>query len=216
MNSPLNELIRSISKLPGVGPRMAQKVVLFLLKNNKNALSKLIQDLTGVYKHVQVCNICGNFGNEINCDICLDTKRDSSRLCIVETVSDLWAIERARIFHGRYHILGGKLSAIDNTGPEQLNLKSLFHRIKSEDINEIIIALSATMEGQSTLFYLTDVLKPYNVIVSSLAQGIPMGGELNYLDDATLAAAFMDRRMLISFNDDVDNENRDVIVPRIA
>jgi recombination protein RecR len=209
MKAPLDDLIRSISKLPGVGPRMAQKVVLFLLKNDKNALNKLIQDLNAVYKNVQICDVCGNFGNEVNCDICLDDKRDPSRLCVVETVSDLWAIERARIFPGRYHILGGKLSAIDNTGPDQLNLNTLFQRVKSGIISEIIVALSATLEGQSTLFYLSDVLKPYNVSVSALAQGIPIGGELNYLDDATLAAAFLDRRMLIALNDDsVENTDR--------
>lgn len=195
MDSPLNNLIRTLSKLPGVGPRLAQRTVLFLLKDEKVLMHQLVEDLQNVQNKIKKCEICGNLDDKFPCSICSNMKRDSSQLCIVESVSDLWALERARFFNGRYHVLGGVLSAMDNTGPEQLNIKILTQRIQKENIQEVIVALSATLEGQATLFYIVDLLSPFSIKVTSLAQGVPMGGELNYLDDATLSAAFMDRRV---------------------
>ncbi|MDR1208481.1 MAG: recombination mediator RecR [Holosporales bacterium] len=195
---PINELIHSLSKMPGVGHRLAQRMTLFLLKNEKVAIAQLVGALQNVYNNVHKCKCCGNFSSAHICNICSDSKRDATQLCIVETVSDLWALERAKFFNGRYHILGGVLSAIDNVGPDKLTIHGLLERMQSGKIEEVIIALSATIEGQSTLFYLMDVLEPFHVRISSLAQGVPIGGELNYLDNATLSAAFQDRRLLAS------------------
>jgi recombination protein RecR len=195
---PIDELIHSLSKMPGVGPRLAQRMTLFLLKNEKIAIAQLISALQNVYANVHKCEFCGNFSTAHICNICADTKRDATQLCIVESVSDLWALERARFFHGRYHVLGGVLSAIDNVGPDKLSVSGLLERMQRGQIDEVIIALSATLEGQSTLFYLMDILEPFHVRLSSLAQGVPIGGELNYLDNATLSAAFQDRRLLAS------------------
>ncbi|MDR0630968.1 MAG: recombination mediator RecR [Holosporales bacterium] len=195
---PINELIHSLSKMPGVGSRSAQRIALYLLKNDKIAVAQLITVLQDVYEKVHKCENCGNFSTARICNICADPARDATQLCIVETVSDLWALERAKFFRGRYHVLGGVLSAIDNIGPDNLNIKELLARMQREKIEEVIVALSATLEGQSTLFYLMDVLEPFHVRVSSLAQGVPIGGELNYMDNATLSTAFQDRRLLAS------------------
>lgn len=201
MDSPLNDLTRTLSRLPGVGPRLAQRIVLFLLKNEKAPLDQLITQLKTVRETVDKCETCGNLDvcspgphKQRICHICANSQRDTSQLCIVETVSDLWALERARFFNGRYHILGGALSAMDNVGPDQLNLRPLVQRIRDDSVQEVILALSATLEGQTTQFYIIDLLAPLDVTITSFAQGVPMGGELNYLDDATLSAAFLDRR----------------------
>lgn len=207
MDSPLNDLIRVLSRLPGVGPRLAQRTVLFLLKDEKALLNQLVTSLQTVRESIRKCEACGNLDacqpsektaeerpTPSLCRICANPRRDSSQLCVVETVSDLWALERARFFNGRYHVLGGALSAMDNIGPDQLNLQSLVRRVQSESIQEVILALSATLEGQATQFYIIDLLAPLGVTITSFAQGVPMGGELNYLDDATLSAAFLDRR----------------------
>lgn len=201
MDSPLNSLIRTLSRLPGVGPRLAQRTVLFLLKDEKALLHQLITGLQAVRESIQKCEICGNLdtcsfegeGRRL-CGVCANPRRDPTQLCVVENVSDLWALERARFFNGRYHVLGGVLSAMDNVGPDQLNLRSLVRRVQDESVQEVVLALSATLEGQATQFYIVDLLAPLGVTVSSFAQGVPMGGELNYLDDATLSAAFLDRR----------------------
>ncbi|MDR1597533.1 MAG: recombination mediator RecR [Holosporales bacterium] len=197
-SGPINDLIRSLSKIPGVGPRLAQRMTLFLLKNDKVAIHQLIGDLQNVRQRVHKCSTCGNFTELPVCHICTDAGRDSSLLCIVETVSDLWALERARFYQGKYHVLDGVLSAMENVGPDKLNLAPLLRRMHAGTIKEVIIGLSATLEGQSTLFYLIDLLKPFHVKISSLAQGVPIGGELNYLDNATLSTAFLDRRELSS------------------
>lgn len=202
MDSSLNALIRTLSRLPGVGPRLAQRTVLFLLKDGKMLLNQLISSLQAVRETIQKCEACGNLdecligedGRRL-CGVCADLRRDPSQLCVVETVSDLWALERAHFFNGRYHVLGGVLSAMDNVGPDQLNLRSLVQRVEKEKVQEVILAFSATLEGQATQFYIVDLLAPLEVKVTSFAQGVPMGGELNYLDDATLSAAFLDRRV---------------------
>lgn len=196
MDSSLKNIIKTMSKLPGLGPRSAQRAVLFILKDEKKLLNQLISDLSEVKNSVHKCSICGNLDCGEICSICNDTKRDFAQLCIVENVSDLWAIERANFFKGKYHVLGGTLSAIDGVGPSQLNTNHLIDRIVKENITEVIFALSATIEGQTTVYYISDMLSNLNIKISSLAQGVPIGGELNYLDDGTLSTAFLDRRLL--------------------
>ncbi|GHS95003.1 recombination protein RecR [Alphaproteobacteria bacterium] len=196
MTAPLSQLIQTFSKLPGFGPRLAQRTVLHLLKNDHILLDRLLEDLAKVKEKVQKCSLCGNFDHQNPCTLCSSPERDASQLCIVETVSDLWALERARFFSGHYHVLGGVLSAVDGVGPSQLHLKNIATRLQDEGITEIILALSATLEGQATMFYLMDFFAPFSVKISSLAQGMPMGGELNYLDDATLSTAFTGHHLL--------------------
>jgi recombination protein RecR len=198
MESLLHKLIQTFSRLPGFGPRLAQKTVLHLLKNRDTLVVRLIEDLLNVKNNLLRCSLCGNWDQTDPCSFCTDPQRDASLLCIVENLSDLWAFERARFFLGRYHILGGVLSAVDGISPDQLALNTLAQRLQNGTISEVILALSSTLEGQATLFYLVDFLKPFSVKISSLAQGVPMGGEVNYLDEATLSAAFLDRRILAS------------------
>lgn len=195
-DTPLQNLIRTLSKFPGLGPRSAQRGVLYLLKNDGSALSQLLNDLVCVKQAVQRCKNCGNLDHQNPCSICMDVKRDATQLCIVENVSDLWAIEHARFFKGHYHVLGGSLSAIDGVGPAQLNTSTLVNRIHTEKITEVIIALSATIEGQTTTYYISDLLASLDIKMYSLAQGVPFGGELNYLDEGTLSAAFLDKRSI--------------------
>ncbi|MDR0632878.1 MAG: recombination mediator RecR [Holosporales bacterium] len=194
MDSSLRNVIRTMARLPGLGPRSAQRAVLFAIKNENSFLEQLINDLITVRDHIRKCKHCGNLDCGDICSICLDVKRDAHQLCIVESVADLWAIERAQFFHGRYHILGCVLSAIDGVYPEHLNTKSLVARVNADRITEVIIALNATIEGQTTTYYIADVLAGLGVSVSSPAHGIPLGGEFNYLDDGTISAAFLDRR----------------------
>lgn len=194
MSSPLKNLIRTLSKLPGVGPRLAQRTVLFLLKDHQRLLDQLLEDLSIVKEQVHTCSVCGNLDTSQPCQLCTSPERDPSLLCVVESVADVWTLERVGIFHGRYHILGGCLSAMDNVGPDQLSLETLLKRAQETPFQEVVIALSSTLEGQATAFYVADLLAPWVPNISFLAQGVPMGGELNYLDDATLSAAFTDRR----------------------
>jgi recombination protein RecR len=194
MESPLQKAIKTMSQLPGLGPRSAQRAVLFALKNDGLCLNQLISDLISARDSVKRCSICANLDCGEICSICLDQKRESHQLCIVENVSDLWAIERSHFFKGKYHVLGGALSAIEGVNPAKLNTQTLSNRIEIEEITEIIIALSATIEGQTTTYYIADLLSGKNLKISALALGIPMGGELNYLDDGTISAAFLDRR----------------------
>lgn len=196
MSSPLDNLIKTLSKLPSLGPRSAQRAVLFLLKNDELFLKQAIKDMQEVKEKIKKCESCGNFDDVNPCKICSNQKRDVSQLCIVEDVSDLWAMERANFFRGQYHVLGGKLSAIEGVGIEQLNIDKLIERISDGVITEVIFALGATIEGQTTAYYISDLLKQFDIKVSSLAQGIPIGGELNFLDEGTISMAFMDRRAL--------------------
>lgn len=197
-DAPLPQLIRTLSKLPGLGPRSAQRIVLFLLKEEAKGLEKLIADAMAVQQHVKRCERCGNLDSASPCHICTDPRRDVHQLCIVEKVSDLWAIEQAHFFRGRFHVLGGLLSAMDGVGPAQLNTVGLRERLEAEQITEVTIALSATIEGQTTTYFLSDLLAEAPVRLFTLSQGVPFGGELNYLDEGTLSTAFSDKRALSS------------------
>lgn len=192
-HSDLEDLIRQFSKLPGLGPRSARRVVLHLIRQKERLMKPLVVSLTQTMESIKTCHNCGNLDSVDPCHICADHKRDDSVICVVEELADLWAIERCHLFRGRYHVLGGTLSAIDDRGPDQLNMAGLFVRAAQPQVKEIILATNATLEGQTTAHYLTTRLEECNVSISRLAQGIPMGGELDYLDDGTLGAAIKAR-----------------------
>ena len=188
----LNNLIDLMAKLPGLGPRSARRAVLHMVKKRALLMAPLANVLAEVAKTVQECLKCGNIGTSDKCDICKNPKRATGEICVVEDVSDLWAMERSNIFKGRYHVLGGTLSALDAVGPEELRIPRLINRVFEEDINEVILALNATVDGQTTAHYIADQLS--EVTVSTLAQGVPIGGELDYLDDGTIIAALKARK----------------------
>jgi recombination protein RecR len=192
----IDTLTNLLSKLPALGPRSARRAVLFLLKKKQSHMKPLISALTDVFEKVQTCPICGNMDTEVPCSICTDPRRDKTLLCIVSDISDLWALERANIFHGTYHVLGGVLSALDGIGPEELNIASLIAKLEQNETKEVVLALPATVDGQTTVHYLTDIIEKYNITVSALSHGVPVGGELDYLDDGTLQAAFKSRRKI--------------------
>jgi|TARA_B110000093_G_C12795469_1_gene336543 recombination protein RecR len=194
----IKNLIKLISKIPGLGPRSARRGVLSLIKNPEKLMLPLANALIEVSSNIKLCSICGNIDSDSICGICKDEKRDKATICVVEDISDLWALERSSNFKGRYHILGGVLSAIDGVNPEDLRIKELLENITTNKVTEVILATSATIAGQTTSFYITDLLEGKDVIVSKLAQGIPMGGELDYLDDGTIGAALDSRRILSS------------------
>lgn len=185
----LNNLIKAISKLPGLGPRSARRIVLYLIKNLRTVAVPLAESINVVANEVKVCEVCGNIDMNQICSICTNSERDQETLCIIEDVTDLWAIERANFYKGVYHVLGGTLSALDGRTPETLNFDSLKGRIANSNVREVIIATNATLEGQTTAFYIVDILKQFNLKISRLAHGIPMGGELDYIDEGTLALA---------------------------
>jgi len=189
----IDRLIQYLAKLPGLGPRSARRAALFLLKRRESLLVPLAAALATAGERIHPCGICGNLDAADPCPICRDPKRDATLLCVVEDVADLWAIERTGAFAGRYHVLGGTLSALDGIGPEDLDIDGLVRRA-GEGVGEIIIALNATVEGQTTAHYLIDRLAPSGVAVSRLAHGVPVGGELDYLDEGTLSAALKARR----------------------
>ena len=190
----IDRLIQLLAKLPGLGPRSARRAVLYLFKRRESLLQPLLQTLAEAAEQVRVCGRCGNLDTADPCAICADSRRDSTRLCVVEDVADLWAIERSGAFAGRYHVLGGTLSALEGTGPEELRIEALVARVAAEGVKEAILALPATVEGQTTAHYLADRLGQSGVEVTRLAQGVPMGGELDYLDEGTLTAALAARR----------------------
>ncbi len=192
-HSDLDRLIALFAKLPGLGPRSARRMVLQLIRKRETLMHPLIAALADVEKNIHPCPICGNLDSMNPCHICSDTRRDPSALCVVEDVADLWAMERSHLFRGRYHILGGVLSAIDGVGPTQLRIASLIERAAQPEVTEIILATNATVDGQTTAHYLTERLSECNVRITRLAQGIPIGGELDYLDDGTLGAALAAR-----------------------
>ena len=193
--SPINQLISDISKLPGLGRRSAQRIALFLLKNKDKNLLSLIQSLNTSYEKIIECNNCGNIDLQNPCNICSNNSRDKNSICVVEDVSDLWTFEKVGFYRGLYHVLGGALSAIQGIGTDELRLNNLLKRIEANNIKEIILALSTTMEGQTTSFVLADKLEKFQELnVTRLAQGIPMGGELHYLDENTLSTAFQSRK----------------------
>ena len=193
ISSEIDYLVRLMSKLPGLGIRSARRIVLHLLNNKEKEMLVLSNEIKQVAELVQFCSICGNMDTKETCHICLDDKRDKSIICVVENVGDLWAIERSSVFGGQYHVLGGVLSALDNIGPEDLKIENLVERARNENTKEVILANSATVDGQTTAHYLADQLSECNVLISRLAQGLPIGGELDFLDDGTITQALKAR-----------------------
>ncbi len=191
----IERVIQLLSRLPGLGPRSARKAGLALIKRRADLLEPLTRALTEALDRIVSCSTCGNLDTQSPCTICADNRRDVSMIVVVEEIGDLWALERANILNSRYHVLGGHLSPLDGLGPEQLNIASLVGRAASP-VTEILLALSQTVEGQSTAHYLSEQLAQSGIKVSTLARGIPVGGELDYLDDGTLAAAIKSRRAL--------------------
>lgn len=192
----IERLIQMLARLPGLGPRSARRVALHLLKRRDATLAPLIQALTEAAANVRTCGACGNLDTTDPCGICANPKRDGTVVCIVEDVADLWAMERTGAFRGHYHVLGGALSALDGVGPEELRIPKLVERITTERVAEVILATNSTVEGQTTAHYIAERLAGSGAKVSGLAQGIPVGGELDYLDDGTLSAALKARRPL--------------------
>jgi recombination protein RecR len=190
----IERLIQHLSRLPGLGPRSARRVVLFLVKRREGLLQPLIRALEDVNQGIRTCSMCGNIDTHDPCVVCEDVKRDKSLICVVEDVADLWALERTGVFRGQYHVLGGTLSALDGVGPEDLNIPMLVGRVQDYDVSEVILALSATVDGQTTAHYIAERLTDSSAIVSALAHGVPMGGELDYLDEGTLSTAMRARR----------------------
>lgn len=194
--SDIDRLIQILARLPGLGPRSARRAVLFLIKKREALMLPLIQAIQDVANSIRPCTICGNLDSSDPCGICQDGRRDGGSICVVADVADLWALERTAAYRGRYHVLGGVLSALDGIGPEQLNLASLYRRVEAGGIREVILALGATVDGQTTAHYISDRLRSFGVTVSRLAHGVPVGGELDYLDDGTLIQALKARSKL--------------------
>lgn len=187
-------MIELIAKLPGLGPRSARRVALHLLKRKDGLLVPLAEALSEAAGKITQCRVCGNFDTVQPCAVCSATNRDETTLCVVEDVPDLWALERAGAFRGRYHVLGGVLSALDGVGPEDLSIAKLVARVTGGPFTEVILALNATVDGQTTAHYIAEQLEPAGVTVTRLAHGVPVGGELDHLDDGTLATALRARR----------------------
>lgn len=196
MSSSLEDLVKLFSKFPGLGPRSAKRVVFSLLKNRKQLIPNFLELLNRLKLELVDCDLCGNIDVLNPCNICSNVKRMKNKICVVEEVSDLWAIEKSQSHNGIYHVLGGVLSAIDGIGPDELNLKTLFEKVKVLDIDEIILATNPTSEGQLTAQYIADQFDKTNILVTRLAQGLPMGSELDYIDDGTLLTSFKSRRKI--------------------
>ena len=191
----LEDLIKNISRLPGLGPRSARRIIFHLLKNKNQYLEPLINELIMVKEKIINCEICGNLDLEVKCSICRDENRNDRLICVVENVPDLWALERSGMYNGKYHILGGVLSAIDGINPKELNISSLENRVSSSKEIEIILAISATLDGQTTAHYLSKLLNKNGNKITKLAHGVPIGGELDYLDDGTITQALKGRTL---------------------
>lgn len=189
----IDRLIAELAKLPGVGPRSARRLALNLLRQREQRIPSLVAALSGALLHVKTCNQCGAIDETDPCAICGDGTRDAASICVVEDVADVWAMERARAFRGVYHVLGGTLSAIDGRGPDALRIQALLERANTASCKEIILALSATVAGQTTAHYVAERLADMNIKITRLAQGIPMGAELDYMDDGTIGAALSAR-----------------------
>lgn len=192
----IDNLIKMLSRLPGVGPRSARRVALFMLKNKEEYMIPLSDSIAKTADKMLFCEVCGNLDTKSPCSICNDNARDSSTICVVEDVADLWAIERSGTYNGKYHVLGGALSAIDGIHPSDISLDKLIRRTEEENISEIIMALSATVDGQTTAHYIADKIADKDINISRISQGVPIGGELDYLDDGTLITAIKSRRKL--------------------
>jgi recombination protein RecR len=195
MASPeIEALTQALSRLPGLGPRSARRAVLHLLKKRETALDPLLSALGAVSRNLVTCGTCGNVDTSDPCQICADPRRDVRSLCVVEEVADLWALDRSRLFPGRFHVLGGRLSALEGVRPEDLRIDRLVARIAAGGIDEVVLAMNATLEGQTTAHYIAERIETYPVRVTQLAHGLPVGGELDYLDEGTLAQALRARR----------------------
>lgn len=196
-NGSIDRLISYVSRLPSMGSRSALRVVLHLLKHKETALINIMNSLHEVYKESKICEICGNVDTRSPCSICSDHGRDPATICVVADISDLWSIERAGFYTGKYHVLGNKLSAVDGITPDDINVAGLYDRIKSsETVKEVIIALSADIDGQTTLFFIKDKIDELGVNITTLSQGVPIGSDLEYLDNGTIVAAFSQRRSI--------------------
>jgi recombination protein RecR len=189
----IERLIQLLARLPGLGPRSARRAALFLIKKREQIMGPLIAALQMALDKIQICKICGNIDSQNPCTVCTDQRRDGSIIVVVADVADLWALERAHAVNGRYHVLGGTLSPLDGIGPQDLAIDALITRAHDPAVGEIILALNATVDGQTTAHYITDLLHDANVKVTRLAHGVPVGGELDYLDEGTLAAAIRQR-----------------------
>jgi len=195
MASPeIESLTQALSKLPGLGPRSARRAVLYLLKKREAAMGPLLRALEAVNEALETCSTCGNVDTVNPCSICSDPRRDDRALCVVEDVADLWALDRSRLFPGRFHVLGGRLSALEGVRPEDLSIDALINRIAAGGIDEVVLAMNAALEGQTTAHYIAERIEQYPVRLTQLAHGLPVGGELDYLDEGTLAQALRARR----------------------
>jgi len=190
----IEQLIDLMARLPGLGPRSARRAVLMLLKKRGAVMGPLARVMAEVAENARDCRTCGNISGSEICEICQDERRATREICVVEDVADLWAMERGHAFKGRYHVLGGTLSALDAVGPQELRIPALIARVAEENIHEVILALNATVDGQTTAHYIAEALEGTGALVTSLAQGVPIGGELDYLDDGTIGAALRARR----------------------
>jgi len=194
VSEDIERLISLLAKLPGLGPRSARRATLALIKRKETLLVPLSKAMATAGEAIKTCMTCGNMDTTDPCKLCQDPRRDDKLICVVEDVADLWALERTASYRGRYHVLGGTLSALDGVGPEDLNIPKLIERASSSQVTEVILATNATVDGQTTAHYIADRLANSNVILSGLAHGVPVGGELDYLDDGTLSAALKARR----------------------
>lgn len=190
----LDRLISLLSKLPGLGPRSAKRAALYLLKKREVLLRPLAAALAEAADTVQACSVCGNWDSQNPCAICADEERQTGTLCVVQDVADLWALERSGAHHGQYHVLGGVISPLDGVGPDDLNIASLAQRASSSAVQEIILATAATVDGQTTANYVAERLEGLDVAITRLSHGVPVGGELDYLDEGTITAAMKSRR----------------------
>ena len=194
VSADIERLIGLLAKLPGLGPRSARRAVLHLVKRRESLAQPLAKAMAETLDNIKTCSRCGNLDSQDPCALCRNPKRDGSVICVVEDVADLWALERSAAFRGHYHVLGGTLSALDGIGPEDLNIPGLLARVNEDGVKEVILATSATVDGQTTAHFLADKLAGTKAEVTELAHGVPVGGELDYLDDGTLCAALRDRR----------------------
>ena len=189
----IERLIQLLARMPGLGPRSARRAALHLIRKREQLLGPLADAMKIAHERITTCAVCGNVDTRDPCSSWCDERRDSATLVVVESVGDLWALERADATHGRYHVLGGALSPLDGVGPDDLNLASLVARVAGGGVREVVLAVNATVDGQTTAHYVTDLLSPYSVKITRLAHGVPVGGELDYLDDGTLSAAMRQR-----------------------
>ncbi|MFM6933294.1 MAG: recombination mediator RecR [Novosphingobium sp.] len=193
-SSEIENLSAALARLPGLGPRSARRAVLWLVKRRETALVQLLKTLEEVQARLIECEVCGNVDTTNPCGVCSDLRRDARSLCVVEDVADLWALDRAKLFTGRYHVLGGRLSALEGVRPEDLSIGKLLERVEAGGIDEVVLAMNATLEGQTTAHYIAERLEGLPVRITQLAHGLPVGGELDYLDEGTLAQALRARR----------------------